>query len=67
MSLCSYSQSDSVTLWEQLFHSVTEGPVDHFNFLKNVKMFPQKCIGLVLPLCKNDFCSARLGNKIKSL
>lgn len=40
MSLCSYSQSDSVTLWEQLFHSVTEGPIDHFNFLKNVKMFP---------------------------
>lgn len=40
MLLFSYSQSDSITLWAQLFHSVAEGPIDHFSFLKNVKMFP---------------------------
>lgn len=40
MSLCSYSQRDSVALWAQLFHSVTEGTIDHSNFLKNVKKLP---------------------------
>lgn len=40
MSLCSYSQSDSVSVWAQFFHSVTEGPIDHFSFPKNAEMFP---------------------------